>query len=366
MGGHREKQDTMQVIASESRESASSVQAIRWIGDERTGHLELLDQRKLPDTVDFIDLHTAEATAEAIREMVVRGAPAIGWTAAWGIVLAAQELGRSVTLDALGHAFECLLNARPTAVNLRWAIERMMRTLEAYEGDNPLHRLYEEAVAIGHEDYTANTRMGDYGAGLLRTGSTVLTHCNTGALATAGYGTALGVIRSAYAAGKLRNVFVDETRPYLQGARLTMWELMKEGIPATLITDSMAGHLMSEGEVDAVVVGADRIAANGDTANKIGTYTLAVLAKHHRIPFYVVAPTSTIDPATDSGASIEIEQRSADEVTMLKDIALAPAGSKARHPAFDITPSDLVTAIITENGVARPPFSLEDEAQKNA
>lgn len=361
MDEHREPKDTMEIVTSEISEHLSAVQAIRWMGNERTGHLELLDQRLLPNEVVFLDIHTAEATAEAIRKMVVRGAPAIGWTAAWGIVLAAQELGRSVTVDALEHTFEILLGSRPTAVNLKWAVDRMRRTLQGYDGDNPLLRLFEEASLIGHEDYTANTRMGEYGAGLIRKGSTVLTHCNTGALATAGYGTALGVIRSAHSDGKLVNVYVDETRPYLQGARLTMWELMKEGIPATLITDSMAGHLMREGEVDAVLVGADRIAANGDTANKIGTYTLAVLARHHKIPFYVVAPTSTIDPETPTGEEIEIEERPAVEVTSINGLALAPDGCRARHPAFDVTPSALITAIITEKGVARPPFEMKSE-----
>lgn len=336
-------------------ENAHYVTAIRWVGDESTGILELLDQRLLPTEETWISLQSADATADAIRDMVVRGAPAIGLTAAYGVVLAAQELGVNLSLPALEPSMATLNASRPTAVNLHWALERM-RSLFGTGEPVTIGTLFAEAEAIRREDIAANRAMGDFGAALLPENCTILTHCNTGSLATAGYGTALGVIRSAFAAGKLKQVFADETRPYLQGARLTMWELMKDNIPSVLISDNMAAYLMQQGEVQAVIVGADRIAANGDTANKIGTYGLAVLARHHGIPFYVAAPMSTVDMKTDNGAQIPIEERSADEVVLVRETRIAPEGALARHPAFDVTPGELITAIITERGVVKPPY----------
>ena len=313
-----------------------SVEPIRWRGDA----LELLDQRQLPREEVYVTCRSASEVATAIRDMVVRGAPAIGVAAAFGMALAAQNG------DDVPSAARRLRAARPTAVNLGWAIDRMLRS-----GD-----FTAEAEAIFREDVEANRRIGRFGADLLGRSATVLTHCNAGALATAGYGTALGVIRSAVDQGKKIAVFAGETRPYLQGARLTAWELKHEGIDVTLITDSMAGFFFQQGRFDAVIVGADRIAANGDTANKIGTYTLAVLANAHATPFYVEAPLSTIDPATPDGSAIPIEERSAREVTEIGGVPIAPEGISVRHPAFDVTPARLITAIITDRGVLRPPF----------
>jgi methylthioribose-1-phosphate isomerase len=317
-----------------------SVEPIRW----REGKLQLLDQRKLPREVVWVTCNDAHETAVAIREMVVRGAPAIGVTAAFGIALAALRG------DDVRTAAEELRRARPTAVNLMWAVDRM---LGAYAGGADL---VAEARRMFDEDVEANRRIGRNGAELLGTRATVLTHCNAGALATAGYGTALGVIRSAVESGKRVAVFADETRPYLQGARLTAWELQQDGIDVTLITDNMAGHFFQHGTFDAVVVGADRIAANGDTANKIGTYTVAVLANAHGVPFYVAAPVSTIDPNTPDGSAIPIEERSSSEVTSIGNVAIAPENVAVKHPAFDVTPARLITAIITDRGVLRPPF----------
>jgi len=307
----------------------STVEPIRWKGDR----LELLDQRLLPDQTIYVTCRTAAEVADAIRDMVVRGAPAIGCAAAFGVVL---DGGKK-------SGFEILAKSRPTAVNLFWALERMRKAKD----------LEEEAEAIFTEDIAANRAMGKLGAALIPKKARVMTHCNTGSLATAGYGTALGVIRSAK--GKNISVIANETRPYLQGARLTAYELMQEGIPCTLITDSMAGHLMSRGEVDVVVVGADRIAANGDVANKIGTYTLAVLAKRHGIPFYVAAPLSTFDPKIRDGSRITIEERPADEVTGYRGARWAPEGVAVRNPAFDVTPAELITGIITERGIVKKP-----------
>ena len=290
---------------------------------------------------------SAEAVAEAIRSMVVRGAPAIGISAAFGMALAAAA-GADLA-DAAGT----LRVSRPTAVNLAWAVDRML----AHRGD-----LTAEAEAILAEDLEANIRMGRHGAELLGQNVTVLTHCNAGALATAGYGTALGVIRAAVESGRHVAVFADETRPYLQGARLTAWELQQDGIDVTLITDNMSGHFFQQGKFDAVIVGADRIAANGDAANKIGTYTVAVLAQAHGVPFYVAAPVSTIDPNCPDGTHIPIEERSAQEVTEIFGARVAPEGVAVRHPAFDVTPARLITAIITERGVLRPPY---EEAIRN-
>jgi len=324
------------------------VEPIRWGGDV----LELLDQRRLPREVVWVTCRDASETAAAIRDMIVRGAPAIGVTAAFGIALAAQRG------DDVRAAAAELRKARPTAVNLMWGVDRMLRAFE--RGDD----LTAEAEAIFAEDVAACRRIGAHGAALLGSSATVLTHCNAGALATAGYGTALGVIRAAVEQGKHIAVFADETRPYLQGARLTAWELQQEGIDVTLITDSMAGHFFQQGRFDAVVVGADRIAANGDTANKIGTYTVAVLAHAHGVPFYVAAPMSTIDPATPDGSHIEIEERSAAEVTEIAGRSIAPEGMKVRHPAFDVTPARLIGAIITDAGVFRPPYDFSRNGER--
>jgi methylthioribose-1-phosphate isomerase len=316
------------------------VEPIRWRGDA----LELLDQRRLPREVVYVACRDAHEVAEAIRNMTVRGAPAIGVSAAFGVALAAQ---REDDVDA---AAEELRQSRPTAVNLMWAIDRMLRARDAGRD------LTAEAEAMFREDVEANKRIGHYGAALLGDSATVLTHCNAGALATAGYGTALGVIRAAVEGGKRVAVFADETRPYLQGARLTAWELKQEEIDVTLITDNMAGYFFKEGQFDAVIVGADRIAANGDTANKIGTYTVAVLANAHNVPFYIAAPLSTIDVNCPTGASIPIEERSAAEVTSMNGVSIAPEGIGVRHPAFDVTPARLITAIITDRGVLRAPY----------
>jgi len=313
-----------------------SVEPIRWRGDA----LELLDQRRLPREMIYVTCRTSHEVADAIKHMIVRGAPAIGVAAAFGMALA------KLRGDDLQFAAIELKQARPTAVNLAWAVDRMVNAKGATS----------EAEAILREDVEANRRIGRFGAELLGARATVLTHCNAGALATAGYGTALGVIRSAVEQGKKIAVFADETRPYLQGARLTAWELQQDGIDVTLITDSMAGHFFQQRKFDAVVVGADRIAANGDTANKIGTYTLAVLADAHSVPFYIAAPVSTIDLATKSGQTIPIEERSATEVTEIAGARIAPDGIAVRHPAFDVTPAKLITAIITDRGVLRPPF----------
>jgi methylthioribose-1-phosphate isomerase len=299
-----------------------TVEPIRWRGDR----LELLDQRQLPEKTVYVSCRTAAEVAQAIRDMVVRGAPAIGCAAAFGVVL---DKGRD-------EAFDVLARSRPTAVNLFWALERMRKAKD----------LRAEAEAIYAEDLAANREIGRLGAELIRSRARVMTHCNAGALATAGYGTALGVIRSSK--HKDITVIANETRPYLQGARLTAYEMVQEGIPCTLITDSMAGHLMSKGEVDVIVVGADRIAANGDVANKIGTYALAVLAKRHGIPFYVAAPLSTFDLKIPDGSHIPIEERPAAEVTGYGGERWAPQGVSVRNPAFDVTPAELVTGIICE------------------
>ena len=337
--------------------TVSGVETLRW----RDGRLELIDQRALPGRVEFVACADAGEVARAIREMVVRGAPAIGCAAAYGVALEAARLRQAPMVDfatGVGQAFDTLAASRPTAVNLFWALARMRAVLDSVTSAGPesvAAALLEEAHAILREDVAANRVMGSHGAKLLADGARVLTHCNAGALATAGHGTALGVIRSAVAAGKRLTVIADETRPFLQGARLTAWELARDGIPVTLITDGMSGHLMSRGEIDAVIVGADRIAANGDVANKIGTYMVAVLARRHRIPFYVAAPLSTIDPQLASGDAIPIEERAASEVRGYAGLDWAPAGVAVRNPAFDVTPAELVTALITEKGVVREP-----------
>ncbi len=321
----------------------------------------MLDQTLLPQRVVYRRLKSWQAVADAIRRLVVRGAPAIGVAGAMGVALGASRIRRK---DPEGFKKELkkvvrgLARTRPTAVNLFWALERMEKMIDAHAGskDELTERLLEEAIRIKDEDIEVCRRIGRHGARLVKKNYTILTHCNAGGLATAGYGTALGVIRRAHQDGKNIKVLVDETRPVLQGARLTMWELLKEGIPATLITDNMAGYMMQQGIVDCVIVGADRIAANGDVANKIGTYSVATLARAHRLPFYVAAPLSTIDINIPTGDAIPIEERSSKEVTHIKNIRVAPRGAEARNPAFDVTPARLVTAIITEKGVLRPPF----------
>ncbi len=334
----------------------AEIQPIRWQDDR----LELLDQRLLPHQQEWLAIHTYGQAAAAIRQMSVRGAPAIGVAAAYGMALAAREVdGSSMEgfLDQLREAGAELSAARPTAVNLSWAVDRCLRVASrCTTPDEARPRLLEEAKRMHQADVAANQAMGRHGAALLPDAGGVLTHCNAGALATAGWGTALGVIRSAWDAGKRFSVFCTETRPWLQGARLTAWELVELGIPANLIVDSAAGSLMHQGQVQAVVVGADRIAANGDVANKIGTYTLAVLAKAHGLPFYVAAPLSTIDFSIPSGQGIAIEERAPEEVTSWAGHATAPEGIGVRNPAFDVTPSELVTAIVTEHGVVRPPY----------
>jgi methylthioribose-1-phosphate isomerase len=334
------------------------IEPVRWARDR----LELLDQTLLP--LREVVRHYArwEDVAQAIRAMVVRGAPAIGVAAAYGVVLAARE-SRAGAYDALltdvESAIKGLAATRPTAVNLFWALERMRRTLHAAAGQVPAAvcaRLLAEAEAIRTEDVEANRAMGAHGAALVPDRARILTHCNAGALATAGYGTALGVIRAAHERGKVARVWIDETRPVMQGARLTAWEMVREDIPHTLVADAVAGSLMARGEIDMVVTGADRIAANGDTANKIGTYALAVLARHHAVPFYVAAPFSTIDPGVASGAEIPIEERDGDELRRTGSQQTAPDASPVYNPAFDVTPADLITAIVTERGVLRPPY----------
>jgi methylthioribose-1-phosphate isomerase len=310
--------------------------------------VRLLDQRRLPAEEVWLELATCGEVEEAIRNLTVRGAPAIGVAAAYAL---AVEARRGAGAPALQRAAERLVRARPTAVNLAWAVRRMTPLLA-----KGAEAVLAEAHAIRDEDEAACRRIGALGAPLLPPRARVLTHCNAGALATAGYGTALGVVRAAVEAGNAVSVLADETRPFLQGARLTAWELQRDGIPVTLLTDGMAGWLMARGEIGCVVVGADRIAANGDVANKIGTYALAVLAAHHRLPFYVAAPWSTVDLDTPSGEAIPIEERQGDEVLTLAGQRIAPAGVPARYPAFDVTPEALVTAIVTERGVVRRPY----------
>ncbi len=333
------------------------VETLRWVNDK----LEMIDQRILPATFQYLAYDSAATVAEGIRSMVVRGAPAIGVAAAYGVALEALRLqGKAVPEfnSGMEAGFKVLAESRPTAVNLFWGLKRMRGVLEGMAQKSPAEiaaRLLAEAHEILAEDIRINRAMGAYGAVLLPDGARVLTHCNAGALATAGWGTALGVFRSAVEAGKKISVIADETRPFLQGARLTAWEMVQENIPVTLITDNMAGFMMSRGEVDAVVVGTDRVASNGDVANKIGTYMVAVLARRHNIPFYVACPLSTIDMSIATGADIPIEERSADEVKGFRDYHWAAEGVKIRNPSFDVTPAELVTGLITEKGVVREP-----------
>ena len=334
-----------------------TVETLRWAN----GRLEMVDQRTLPTVFEYIAYDSAASVAEGIRGMVVRGAPAIGVAAAYGVALEALRLRGESKADfkaGLEAGFKVLAASRPTAVNLFWALERMRQVCSSMVGQNNFavaERLLAEAREVFEEDIRVNRAMGGYGAELLSDGARVLTHCNAGALATAGHGTALGVIRSAVEAGKKILVISDETRPFLQGARLTAWEMVQEKIPVTLITDNMSGYMMSRGEVDAVVVGTDRVAGNGDVANKIGTYMVAVLARRHGIPFYVACPLSTIDMSIASGADIPIEERASDEVTGFRECQWAAKGVQVRNPAFDITPAELVTALITEKGIVHQP-----------
>ena len=333
------------------------IETLRWIDD----HFEMIDQRVLTSEFSYISYNSAKSVADGIGSMVVRGAPAIGCAAAYGVALEAikiQSLNKEDFLSGMRDACTILLESRPTAINLFWAVNRMQLIIKDNHNIAPRELamiLLEEAHNIKAEDIKINRMMGSFGAELLSDGSNVLTHCNAGALATAGHGTALGVIRSAVESGKKISVIADETRPFLQGARLTAWEMVQEGIPVTLISDNMSGHLMSHGEVDAIVVGTDRVAGNGDVANKIGTYMVAVLAKRHNIPFYVACPLSTIDRSISSGADIPIEERPNSEVTGYQDMQWAAKGVSVRNPAFDVTPADLVTGLITEKGVILNP-----------
>ena len=325
------------------------LETIQWIDNAAV----MIDQTRLPVEEKFVTCRTYEEVATAIRDMIIRGAPAIGVAAGMGVAL-------GVLQDApFEEVCETLAATRPTAVNLFWAIDRMKRLYASLAGQPKVairKRMIEEAQLIREEDIAICREIGRNGAGLVPDGKTVLTHCNAGALATAGYGTALGVIRAAVESGKKIDVFADETRPFLQGARLTVWELQHDHIPTTLITDNMAGHFLKSGRIGCVVVGADRIAANGDVANKVGTYSVAVLAKENSVPFYVAAPISTLDLTLSSGDAIPIEQRAAAEVTHVFGTAVAPAGTAVQNPAFDVTPARYVSGIITERGVARPPY----------
>lgn len=331
------------------------VETIRWTDEG----VVMIDQTRLPQNVEFVTCKSYEEVAEAIKTMVIRGAPAIGVAAAMGVAIGVRQASPE-TLDAEFETICGTLAAtRPTAVNLFWAIDRMKALYASLRGQ-PVEAIREamvrEARQIYLEDIAINEAIGRHGARLIPDGKTVLTHCNAGALATAGFGTALGVIRAAVAAGKRIDVFADETRPFLQGARLTVWELQQDGIPTKLITDNMAGHFLKSGRIGCVVVGADRIARNGDVANKVGTYSVAVLAKENGVPFFVAAPVSTLDLTLDSGDRIPIEERPAREVTEVFGVPVAPEGTEVENPAFDVTPNRYVSAIITENGVARAPF----------
>tara|TARA_B100000029_G_scaffold110821_1_gene102801 strand:- start:487 stop:1527 length:1041 start_codon:yes stop_codon:yes gene_type:complete len=335
------------------------------------GVVRMIDQTRLPSEKVFVDCHTIEEVGHAIKTMVIRGAPAIGVAAAMGVSLGADSINTSnfeEFYQELERKCDLLGQSRPTAVNLAWAINRMKQVTQK----NKLlpipelkSRLKEEALTILKEDITTNQAMGQHGQTLVKNNSVILTHCNAGALATAGFGTALGVIRAAVNIGKNIKVIANETRPFLQGARLTTWELKEDNIPVKLITDNMCGFFMSKNEIDLVVVGADRIAANGDVANKIGTYMVAVLAKENNIPFYVAAPISTLDFSLASGAEIPIEERSSDEVTKINQKQISPEGVEAAHPAFDITPNHLISAIITENGIAKAPYKKSLKALAN-
>jgi len=332
------------------------IETIQWTGDG----VVMIDQTRLPSEVQYVTCTTYIQVADAIRTMVIRGAPAIGVAAAMGVALGFAERQAENPDEYFAQVCAELAGTRPTAVNLFWAIERMRLLYASLRGQSFADirdRLIVEAKLVREEDIAINKAIGQHGAPLVPEG-TVLTHCNAGALATAGYGTALGVVRAAVAGGKKIDVFADETRPFMQGARLTVWELQQDGIPATLITDNMAGHFLHQGRIGCVIVGADRIAANGDVANKIGTYGVAVLAKENGVPFYVAAPISTLDLSIPDGTHIPIEERNPAEVTHIRGHAIAPEGTTVRNPAFDVTPNRYVTAIITERGVARAPYEV--------
>jgi len=332
------------------------IKAIEWLGDR----VRVLDQTRLPQEEVYLELADYQDIASAIAALKIRGAPAIGVAGTYAIALGALKIKpktRANFLRKLRVIIQTIASTRPTARNLFRALERMRKIAESGKDIAQIKTaLVAEAIAIHNEEAEATKRLSQLGTELIKDGFTVLTHCNTGALATAGYGTALGIIKQAWEQGKKLKIFATETRPLLQGARITAWELKKANIPFTLITDSMAGYFMSKGEVNCVIVGADRIAANGDTANKIGTYTLAVLAKEHNIPFYVAAPTTTIDLSLASGAEIPIEERSPEEVTHIQGVAIAPEGIEVQNPAFDVTPHQYITAIITESGIIREPY----------
>lgn len=342
-----------------------TVETIEWTGDG----VVMIDQTRLPNEVLYVTCRNYEEVAAAIKSMIIRGAPAIGVAAAMGVALGALH---SENLEAdMPVICDTLARTRPTAVNLFWAIDRMRTLYQSIREQDSAQiraRLVAEAKAVRDEDIAINESIGRHGAPLVPDGKTVLTHCNAGALATAGFGTALGVVRAAVQSGKKIDVFADETRPFLQGARLTAWELQRDGIETTLITDNMAGHFLKSGRIGCVVVGADRIAANGDVANKVGTYGVAVLAKENNVPFYVAAPISTLDLTLTSGDAIPIEERSGVEVTHIKGLPIAPDGIAVANPAFDVTPNRYVTAIITERGVARAPYeqSLRDLSEVTA
>lgn len=326
------------------------------------GVLKLIDQTLLPTEHKIVELTNYTQVADAIRDMIVRGAPAIGVTAVYGVAIAAKAINtdsKEEFFHELKNVCDIIKGTRPTAVNLFWAVDRVYDKAVSNKDksiDEIKKLIEEEAFIMDKEDVESNRAIGKYGNELIKENSTILTHCNAGALATCDYGTALGVIRAAHEAGKNVKVFADETRPYLQGARLTTWELMQDNIPVILICDNMAGHFMKEGLIDCVIVGADRIALNGDTANKIGTYTVAVLAKENNIPFYVAAPISTIDFSIETGKEIPIEERKSEEITHIKGIRVAPEGVNVRNPAFDVTPSKYIAAIITDKGIIYPPF----------
>jgi methylthioribose-1-phosphate isomerase len=340
---------------------------IEWKDDR----VRLLDQRKLPNEVRYLDCKDAFSIAHAIRTMAIRGAPAIGVAAAMGIALAAkksQSLRPDIFCKSLGRVCQEMKKTRPTAVNLYWTVSRMERILDqvdSFDVKETTKKLEAEALRIYKEDLEINRKIGENGKTLIKDGFGILTHCNAGGLATTGFGTALGVIRAAWEEGKRFRVFVDETRPLLQGARLTAWELIQAKIPATVLTDNMAGWLMRKGEIDLVVVGADRIARNGDTANKIGTYSLAILSKWHHLPFYIAAPTSTFDVSLASGQDIPIEERLSKEVTHFGGKRITPVGIRALNPAFDVTPHSLIHGIITEKGIIRKPFGKHLKRMKD-
>ncbi len=344
----------------------SNIRPIQWTGD----HVKLIDQTKLPYKYETVDIRSWQEMADAIKNMIVRGAPAIGVSGAFGLALAAREFliceNREEFIKNIETAAESLKTTRPTAVNLMWAVDKQLDIIKSVDGSpaEMTRKLEDNALEMLNDDIEINKKIGEHGAKIVHRGATVLTHCNAGALATAGYGTALGVIRSAFAQDPTIKVFANETRPRQQGARLTTWELVNDGIPVTLVTDGMCGYFMKKGLIDVVITGGDRIAANGDTANKIGTYTVALVARAHNIPFYVAAPYSSIDLAIKSGDEIEIEERNASEITNINGESICPEGVNVINPAFDITPAEYITGIITETGIYTP-IELEKSIKEN-